>query len=230
MYFAVLLSSKEKSFQHFKLSPVKKSSGRKVYIFSLCTCHQSFLPLGIVNDLTGPYCHVKAQMTFKLFFRSRSQSRQSAVNSRQPPILPTALCLLLTCRELPNLANRVHCLILHVNWGLTRHQCRVKAQMTFKLFFSVLFPKSAVGSKQSATPYFAYCPLPIANLSRTSQLGKQSSLFNPTRQLRYDSTLAQGPTVEVFCSLQPARGHLPGAFCSSVVRLETVFSVVSTLK
>ena len=55
MYFAVLLSSKEKSFQHFKLSPVKKSSGRKVYIFSLCTYHPSFLPLGIVNDLTGSY-------------------------------------------------------------------------------------------------------------------------------------------------------------------------------
>ena len=49
------------------------------------------------------------------------------------------------------------------------------------IFFG-LVPK--VGSKQSAPPI-----LPTANLSRTSQLGKESSLFNPIRQLILDTTL-----------------------------------------
>ncbi len=35
--------------------------------------------------------------------------------------------------------------------------------------FSALSSKSAVSNKQSATPYFAHCPLPIADLSRTPQ-------------------------------------------------------------
>ncbi len=79
-----------------------------------------------------------------------------------------AYCPLPTDREPYNTNILIPNPVRHLRLNLTLVSCHISIDVQSNFFG--LVPK--VGSKQSATPYFAYCPLPIANLSKTSQLGK----------------------------------------------------------